>query len=75
MITSALILTFCTLSTCEGYVIDQNLTKQDCIERRLDEMFSKDQTFNEVYLDAVDRYQAVPMEGEIETVVYKCVKG
>jgi len=76
MITSLLVVTFCTLSTCEEYAIDHNLTKQDCIERKYEEINdSKNESLNQVYLDAVERYQAVPMQGEILSVGFKCVKG
>lgn len=60
MITSALILTFCTFTTCEEYVIDHNLTKEGCIERMAEERKdSQNETFEQMYLDAVESYQAV----------------
>lgn len=73
MITSALILTFCTFTTCEEYVIDYNLTKEDCIERMAEERRdSQNETFEQMYLDAVERYQAVAMEGKLASVSFKC---
>ena len=46
MITYALILTFSTAVQSEEYVIDYNLTKQDCIERTYEE---KQDSKNESY--------------------------
>ena len=73
MITSSLILTFCTFATCEEYVIDHNLTKEDCIERLAEERNdSKSETFNQMYKDAVESYKAVPMTGKIKSASFKC---
>lgn len=73
MITSALILTFCTFTTCEEYVIDHNLTKEDCIERMAEERNdSKNETFEQMYKDAIERYKAVPMTGKIKSASFKC---
>ena len=73
MITSALILTFCTFTTCEEYVIDHNLTKEDCIERMAEERKdSKNETFEQMYLDAVESYQAVAMDGKVVLATFKC---
>ena len=74
MITTALILTFCTTTICEEYVIDHNLTKSDCIERKKEEVADmKGESFDQLYKDAVDRYQAVAMTGKIVDVNLKCV--
>lgn len=73
MITSALVLTFCTFTTCEEYVIDHNLTSEDCIERMAEERNdSKNETFDQMYKDAVERYKAVPMEGGIKSTSFTC---
>jgi hypothetical protein len=73
MITSALILTFCTFTTCEEYVIDHSLTKEDCIERMVEERKdSQNESFEQMYLDAVESYQAVAMTGEIKSATFKC---
>jgi len=75
MITSALILKFCSIDICEEYVIDSNLSKQDCIERKREELIDiAGQSFDVLYKDAVRRYQAVAMKGEIERVSLKCVR-
>lgn len=73
MITSALILTFCTATICEEYVIDHNLTKEDCIERKMEERKdSKNESFEQMYKDAVESYKAVAMEGKIKSASFKC---
>jgi hypothetical protein len=74
MLTTALILSFCTTTICEEYVIDHNLTKSDCIERKKEETVDmKGESFDQLYKDAVDRYQAVAMTGKIVDVSLKCV--
>ena len=74
MITYALILTFSTPVQSEEYVIDYKLTKQDCMERLLEEkQDSKNESYAQMYKDAVERYKAVAMEGEIVEASFKCV--
>lgn len=74
MITYALILTFSTPVQSEEYVIDYNLTKQDCIERMHEEKKdSKNESYARMYKDAVERYKAVAIEGKIVEVSFKCV--
>lgn len=74
MITYALILTFSTPVQSEEYVIDYKLTKQDCIERMYEEKEdSKNESYTQMYKDAVERYKAVAMEGEIVEASFKCV--
>lgn len=74
MITYALILTFSTPVQSEEYVIDYKLTKQDCIERMHEEyQDSKNETYAQMYKDAVERYKAVKMEGKIVEASFKCV--
>ena len=74
MITYALILTFSTPVQSEEYVIDYNLTKQDCIERMHEEyQDSKNESYAQMYKDAVERYKAIAMEGEIVEASFKCV--
>ena len=78
MITYALILTFSTPVQSEEYVIDggsaSTLTKQDCIERIHEEyQDSKNESFTQLYKDAVGRYKAVAMEGKIVEASFKCV--
>lgn len=74
MITYALILTFSTPVQSEEYVIDYNLSKQDCIERMYEEkQDSKNETYDQMYKDAVERYKAVAMEGKIVEANFKCV--
>lgn len=74
MITYALILTFSTPVQSEEYVIDYNLTKQDCIERMHEEkQDSKNESYAQMYKDAVERYEAVAMEGKIVEASFKCV--
>lgn len=74
MITYALILTFPTPVKSEEYVIDYNLTKQDCIERMHEEkQDSKNESYTQLYKDAVERYKAVATEGKIVEASFKCV--
>ena len=69
----SLILMFCTPSLCEEYVVDHNLTAKDCIERRWEELFDMTgESFDSLYKDAIERYQAVAMKVKIERVVLKC---
>lgn len=74
MITYALILTFSTPVQSEEYVIDYKLTKQDCIERMHEEkQDNKNESFDQMYNDAVERYKAVAMKGSIVEASFKCV--
>ena len=74
MITYALILTFSTPVQSEEYVIDNNLSKQDCIERMHEEyQDSKNESYDQMYKDAVERYKAVAMEAKIVEASFKCV--
>lgn len=64
----------------EEYVIDYKLTKQDCIERMYEEyQDSKNESYvnheviTQMYNDAVERYKAVAIEGEIVEASFKCV--
>lgn len=74
MITYALILIFSTHVQSEEYVIDSDLSNQDCIERMYEEyQDSKNESYAQMYNDAVERYKAVAMEGEIVEASFKCV--
>lgn len=74
MITYALILTFSTHVQSEEYVIDSDLSNQDCIERMYEEyQDSKNESYAQLYKDAVERYKAVKMEGKIVESSFKCV--
>lgn len=76
MITYALILTFSTSVQSEEYVIDYNLSNQDCIERMYEEyQDSKNESYTQLYKDAVERYKAVAMEEKIVEASFKCVCG
>ena len=74
MLTYALILTFSTHVQSEEYVIDYSLSNQDCIERMYEEyQDSKNESYAQMYKDAVERYKAVKMEGKIVEASFKCV--
>lgn len=74
MITYALILTFSTPVESEEYVIDSDLSNRDCIERMYEEyQDSKNESYTQLYKDAVERYKAVAMEGEIVEASFECV--
>ncbi len=70
-----LILSFTTdLGNKEEYVIDHSLTKQDCYERMDEEIKdSEHMSNNQMYQDAVERYNAVKMEGNVVEAYFKCV--
>ena len=71
-----LILSFTTdLGNKEEYVIDHSLTKQDCYERMDQEIKdSEHMSNNQIYQDAVERYNAVKMEGNVVEAYFKCVE-
>lgn len=74
MITYTLILTFSTHVQSEEYVIDYELSKQDCIERMYEEyQDSKNESYAQMYKDTVERYKAVAMERKIVEASFKCV--
>ena len=74
MISYALILTFSTHVQSEEYVIDSDLSNQDCIERMYEEyQDSKNESFDQIYKDAVERYKAVAMKEPIVEASFKCV--
>lgn len=72
-----LILSFTTdLGNKEEYVIDHNLSKQDCYERMNEEIKDSEHlSNNQMYQEAVERYNAVKMDGGIIEAFYQCVKG
>lgn len=74
MITYALILTFSTPVQSEEYVIDYSLSNQDCIERMHEEyQDSKNESYAQMYKDAVEKYKAVAMKEPIVEASFKCV--
>lgn len=49
-------------------------SQQDCIERMHEEkQDSKNESYAQMYNDAVERYKAIAMEGEIVGASFKCV--
>lgn len=75
MISYALILTFMNNTQTEEYVIDYSLTHQDCIERMNEEIKdSEHESNNQMYKDAVERYNAVKMDGSVVEAFYSCAK-
>ncbi len=78
-----LILSFTTdIGNKEEYVIDHNLSKQDCYERMNEEYNDrKNETVEQMYKDAVEAYKAVEMNGiskgneKVVKVELSCVKG
>lgn len=79
MITTSflLVLSFTTdLGNKEQYVIDHNLSKQDCYERMNEEYNDrKNETVEQMYKDAVESYKALEMDGKVVKVELSCVKG
>ena len=60
----------------EEYVIDHNLSKQDCYERMNEEYNDrKNERVEQMYKDAVQSYKSVKMEGRVVKVELSCVKG
>lgn len=77
MITSfILVLSFTSdLGNKEEYVVDHGLTKQNCIQRMNEEVKdSEHESNNQMYKEAVERYNAVKMDGEVVEAFYQCVK-
>ncbi len=72
-----LILSFTTdLGNKEEYVIDHSLTKQDCYERMNEEIKDSEHlSNNQMYQEAIERYNAVKMEGKVVKSELSCVKG
>jgi len=78
MITSFILaLTFTTASGVkEEYVVDHNLTGEDCIERMQEEIdSSKHETVTQVYKDYVEAYKAQAMAEKPVSYKFSCVKG
>lgn len=71
-----LILSFTTnLGNKEEYVIDHNLSRQDCYERMNEEYNDrKNETIEQMYKGAVEAYKAVEMNGKVVKVELSCVK-
>lgn len=58
----SLVLTFCTLTTCEEYVIDQQLTQSDCKERMIEERNTLQHLDTQAaYRDYMTQYKAEKM--------------
>lgn len=77
MITSfLLVLSFSSdLGNKEEYIIDHSLTQQDCIERMNEEIKASEHESNkQMYKEAVERYKAVKMDGDVVEAFYSCVK-
>ncbi len=67
---------FCSVLTCEEYVVDHNLTRSDCIERLQEERkFIMSMPVEEAYAEYMTSFKAEHMDGEVVDWEINCVKG
>lgn len=73
-----LAITFCSVLTCEEYVVDHNLTRSDCTERLQEErkflMYAASQRpVEEEYKEYMTLFKAEHMDGEVVDWEINCV--
>ena len=69
-----LAISFCSVLTCEEYVIDHNLTRSDCTERLQEERkFLMSKPVEEAYQEYMTLFKAEHMYGEVVDWVINCV--
>lgn len=69
-------ISFCSVITCEEYVVDHNLTRSDCIERLQEERkFLMSKSVEEAYKSYMESFKAEHMSGEVVDWEINCVKG
>lgn len=70
-----LAISFCSVITCEEYIVDSNLTRSDCIERMQEERkFIMSVPVEEAYAEYMATFRAEHMEGEAVDWEINCVK-
>ena len=71
-----LAISFCSVLTCEEYIVDSNLTRSDCIERLQEERkFIMSMPIEEAYRQYMTNFKAEHMDGEVVDWQINCVKG
>lgn len=69
-----LAITFCSVLTCEEYVVDHNLTRSDCIERLQEErIFLMSMPIEEAYAEYMTSFKAEHMDGEVVDWEINCI--
>ena len=69
-----LAISFCSVMTCEEYVVDTNLTRPDCIERMQEERkFIMSMPVEEAYQEYMNSFKAEYMDGEVVDWEINCV--
>lgn len=70
-----LAISFCSVITCEEYIVDHNLTRSDCIERMQEERkFFMSMPVEDAYRQYMDNFKAEHMDGEVVDWEINCVK-
>ena len=70
-----LAITFCSVLTCEEYVVDHNLTRSDCVERLQEERkFLMSKPVEEAYQEYMTLFKAEHMDGKVVDWGINCVK-
>lgn len=68
----SLILTFCTLTTCEEYVTDHNLTREDCYSTmRIERKKLNSMNSQEAYRSYMEQFKAEGMFDEDTGVAWR----
>lgn len=70
-----LAISFCSVLTCEEYVVDHKLTRSDCTERMHQERkFLMSKPVEEAYQEYMTLFKAEHMDGEALSWEINCVK-
>lgn len=70
-----LAISFCSVLTCEEYVVDHNLTRSDCIERMQEERkFIMSMPVEDAYAEYMNSFKAEHVAGEVVDWEINCVK-
>jgi len=65
---------FCSVLTCEEYIVDHNLTRSDCIERLQEERkFLMSKPVEEAYREYMNNFKEEHMDGEAVDWEINCV--
>jgi len=71
-----LAISFCSVITCEEYIVDSKLTRSDCTERMQEERkFIMSMPVEEAYRQYMTSFKAEHMDGEVVDWEINCVKG
>lgn len=71
-----LVIAFTSAISTEEYVVDQNLTRSDCIERMQEERkFIMSMPVEDAYAEYMTSFKAEHMDGDVVDWEINCVKG